>query len=85
MLRGKIQMGTPQQTHLCWDQDCLLDCLVEDQVWGWSICSSEVVHYECAKLADDALHYLIMTGLAIPRRERQHGLSLSLLSTAFVW
>ena len=56
-------MDTPQQTHLCWDQDHLLDCLVEDQVWGWSICSSEVVHYEHTKLADDALHHMIMTGL----------------------
>ena len=56
-------MGTPQQMHLRWDQDHLLDCSVEDQVWGWSIRLSEVVHYECAKLADDALHHMIMTVL----------------------
>ena len=56
-------MGTPQQTHLRWDQDRLLDCSVEDQVWGWSIRSSEVVHHERAKLADDALHHMIMTSL----------------------
>ena len=56
-------MGNAHQTHLRWDQDRLLDCLVEDQVWGWSICSSEVVHFERAKIADDALHHMIMTGL----------------------
>ena len=56
-------MGTPQQTHLRWDQDRLLDCSVEDQVWGWSIRLSEVVHHKHAKLADDTLHHMIMTGL----------------------
>ena len=55
MIKGRIQMGTPQQTHLRWDQDCLLDCSVKDQVWGWSIRLSEVVHHERAKLADDAV------------------------------
>ena len=56
-------MGTPQQTHLRWDQDRLLDCSVEHQVWGWSIRSSKVIHHEHAKLADDALHHMIMTSL----------------------
>ena len=63
MIRGKVQMGTPYQAHHQWNQDCLTDCLVEDQVWGWSVCSSEVVHYEQANLDNEVLHTMIMTGL----------------------
>ena len=78
-------MGTPQQTHLHWDQDRLLDCSVEDQVWGWSIRSSKVIHYERAKLADNTLHHIIMTGLCdtkegVPARTEpvsiEHGICL---------
>ena len=63
MLKGKIQFGTNAQTQLRWDQDALDDCSPEDQVWGWSIRSTEVLHHDKDKLKDDFLHKMLHQGL----------------------
>jgi len=63
MLKGKIQMGTNAQTQHCWDQDALDDCSPEDQVWGWSIWATEVLHNECSKVQDDVLRKMLYQDL----------------------
>ena len=63
MLKGKVQMGNAHQTQLRWDQDTLDDCSPEDQVWGWSIRSSEVLHQDCTKFDDEVLHKMLYQGL----------------------
>ena len=56
-------MGTNAQTQHCWDQDALDDCSPEDQVWGWSIWATEVLHTERAKVQDDVLQKMLYQGL----------------------
>jgi hypothetical protein len=56
-------MGTDAQTRIRWDQDALEDCSPEDQVWGWSIRSSEVLHYDKDKFQDDVLRKMVSQGL----------------------
>jgi len=63
MLKGKIQMGNAHQTQLCWDQDTLDNCSPEDQVWGWSIRSSEVLHQDCTKFDNEVLRKMLYQGL----------------------
>jgi len=55
MLKGKIQMGNAHQTQLRWDQDTLDNCSPEDQVWGWSIRSLEVLHQDHTKFDSEVL------------------------------
>ena len=63
MVKGKVQMGTSPDTLLRWDQDVLADCSPEDQIWGWSIRSSEVLHYDWTKIDDRILHQMLSQGL----------------------
>jgi len=56
-------MGTDAQTQQRWDQDALDDCSPEDQVWGWSIWATEVLHYDRAKVQDDILWKMLHQGL----------------------
>jgi hypothetical protein len=63
MLKGKIQMGTNAQSQCRWDQDALDDCSPEDQVWGWSIRSTDVLHCDRDKLKDDVLRKMLYQGL----------------------
>jgi len=59
MLKGKIQMGTPSQDLRRWDQDLLCECSRDDQIRGWSIQSSDVLHIDHAKIDDEVLHEMI--------------------------
>src|SRR6267378_2567071 len=68
MLKGKISMGTGPDTLLRWDQDVLSDCSPEDQVWGWSIRSSEILHLDQEKINDRVLHAMLSQGL-LDRKE----------------
>ena len=63
MLKGKIQFGTNAQTHTRWDQDTLDDCSPDDQIWGWSIRSSEILHHDWTKIDDDVLRTMLYMGL----------------------
>jgi len=63
MLKGKVQMGNAHQTQLRWDQDVLDDCSPEDQVWGWSIWSTEVIHHNRTKIDDKVLVKMLYQGL----------------------
>jgi len=56
-------MGTVVATHARWYQDALDDCSPEDCIWGWSICSTEVLHHECTKLDDECLCKMLLQGL----------------------
>ena len=68
MLKGKISMGTGPDTLLRWDQDVLSDCSPEDQVWGWSICSSKILHLDREKIGDRVLYQMLSQGL-LDRKE----------------
>ena len=63
MIKGKIQFGTPAQTLYRWEQEGLKDCSPEDQIWGWSIRSSEMLHYDRAKIDDEVLVDMCYIGL----------------------
>jgi len=56
-------MGTSGATHTRWDQDVLADCSPEDQIWGWSIRSTEVLHHDRAKFDDRVLVKMLYNGL----------------------
>jgi hypothetical protein len=56
-------MGTAAQTLLHWDQDALEDCSPEDQVWGWSIRSTEVLHCDKDRIDDECLKKMLYVGL----------------------
>jgi len=56
-------MGTVVATHARWNQDALDDCSPEDRIWGWSICSTEVLHHERTKLDDKCLRKILLQGL----------------------
>ena len=61
MLKGKIQFSTNAQTHVRWDQDALDNCSPGGQIWGWSICSLEILHHDWNKINDEVL--LIKQGI----------------------
>ena len=63
MVKGQVRMGSDHQTQVRWDQDVLVDCSPEDQVWGWSIRSSEVLHYDRAKINDEVLVNMLYQGI----------------------
>jgi len=63
MLKGKIQMGNNAQSQTRWDQDALSDCSPEDQVFGWAIRSSEVLHCDRSKINDEVLCKMLYQGL----------------------
>jgi len=63
MQKGRVQMGTNTQTLQRWDQDLLNDCSPEDQLWGWSIHSTEVLHCNKDKVQDDVLKTMLYQGL----------------------
>jgi len=48
-------MGTDAATFAQWHQDSLDDCSPEDRIWGWSIRSTEVIHYDRNKFDDKCL------------------------------
>ena len=56
-------MGSDAQTQVRWDQDALEDCSPEDQVWGWSIRSSEVLHHDRNKIDDEVLVKMLYQGI----------------------
>jgi len=62
MLKGKVQMGTDATTFARWHQDSLDDCSPEDRVWGWSIRSTEVIHYDRIKFDDECLRKMLLQG-----------------------
>jgi len=63
MLKGKVQMGNDHQIKLRCDQDAWEDCSPEDQVWGWSVSSLEVLHHDCAKFDNKVLCKTLYQGL----------------------
>jgi len=56
-------MGSDLQTRVCWDQDTLADCSPEDQVWGWSIRSSEILRYDRTRIDDEVLVNMLYQGI----------------------
>ena len=62
MLRGKVQMGTFEQTHTCWVNDGLSDCSPDDQIWGWSIRSTEILDQDKIRIDDDVLRDMLSLG-----------------------
>ena len=56
-------MGSNLQTRVCWDQDTLADCSPEDQVWGWSIRSSEILRYDCTRIDNEVLVNMLYQGI----------------------
>jgi len=56
MLKGKIQMGMSVQDLRRWNQDALRKCSHNDQIWGWSIHSSKVLHQDQSNIDDEVLH-----------------------------
>ena len=56
-------MGTDAATFARWHQDSLDDCSPEDCIWGWSIRSTEVIHYDCIKFDDECLRKMLLQGL----------------------
>jgi len=56
-------MGTDVATFTRWHQDSLDNCSPEDCIWGWSIHSSEVIHYDRAKFDDKCLRKMLLLGL----------------------
>src|SRR5258707_645276 len=63
MLRGRVQMGTHQQTRDRWINDKLDDCSQDDQIWGWSIRSSEILDQDKTLIDDDVLRVMLYQGL----------------------
>ena len=63
MLKGKVRFGTDAQTFQRWDQDALSDYLPKDQVFGWTVRSTKVLHYNKAKVKDDVLSKMRYQGL----------------------
>ena len=56
-------MGTDAATFARWHQDSLDDCSPEDRIWGWSIHSTEVIHYDHIKFDDKCLRKMLLQGL----------------------
>ena len=56
-------MGTNLQSQTRWDQDALSDCSPEDQVFGWAVRSSEVLHCDRTKINDEVLRKMLYQGL----------------------
>jgi len=63
MLKGKIHIGTNMECLHCWENDNLNKCSPEDRVWGFSICSSEVPHGDCAEIEDEVLVKMLYEGI----------------------
>jgi len=63
MLKGKIRMGTDMECLHRWENDNLNECSPEDWVWGFSICSSEVLHGDRAKIEDEVLVNMLYEGI----------------------
>ena len=63
MLKGKIQMGTAAQTYTRWHNDTLDDCSPEDQVWGWSVQSSEILDMDKEKFNDEVVRKMLYMSL----------------------
>ena len=69
MLRGKVQMGTFKQTHARWINDKLLECSPDDQVWGWSIQSTEILNQDQGCINDNVLREMLYMALLDPDAE----------------
>ena len=69
MLRGKVQMGTFEQIYTRWINDGLLDCSPDDQVWGWSIRSTEILDQDRGRINDDVLRDMLYMALLDPAAE----------------
>jgi len=63
MVKGKVRAGSDADSLLRWDQDALKDCSAEDQIWGWSIRSTEVLHHDRIKINDSCLIEMLYAGL----------------------
>ena len=69
MLRGKVQMGTFEQTHTRWINDGLSDCSPDDQIWGWSIWSTEILDQDKDRIADNVLQDMLYMAILDPSAE----------------
>ena len=69
MLCGKVQMGTFEQTHTRWVNDGLSDCSPDDQIWGWSIRSTEILDQDKIRIADDVLRDMLYLAILDPSAE----------------
>ena len=69
MLWGKVQMGTFEQTHTCWINNGLSDCSPDDQVWGWSIRSTEILDQDWGCINDNILQDMLYMALLDPAAE----------------
>ena len=69
MLRGKVQMGTFEQTHTRWINDRLTDCSPDDQIWGWSIRSTEILDQDKIRIDDDVLRDMLYLAILDPSAE----------------
>ena len=66
MLRGKVQMGTSEETHTCWINVKLSECSPDNQVWGWSIQSTEILDQDQACIGNDVLQEMLYMGILDP-------------------
>ena len=69
MLRGKVQMGTFEQTHTRWVNDGLTDCSPDDQIWGWSIRSTEILDQDKIRIDDNVLRDMLYLAILDPLAE----------------
>ena len=66
MLKGRVQMGTNAETQARWHYDSLADCSQDDQIFGWSVRSSEVLHHDKEKINDKVLREMLYQGILDP-------------------
>ena len=62
-------MGTFEQTHTHWINDGLTDCSPDDQIWGWSIRSTEILDQDKIRIDDDVLRDMLYLAILDPSVE----------------
>ena len=46
-----------------WNDDRLLQCSLDDKIFGWSVRSTEVLHHERAQFKDEVLRDMLYLGI----------------------
>ena len=62
-------MGTFEQTHTRWINDGLTNCSPDDQIWGWSIRSTEILDQDKIRIDDDVLRNMLYLAILDPSAE----------------
>ena len=87
MLKGRVQMGTDAETQARWHYNSLADCSQDNQIFGWSVRSSEVLHHDKEKINDEVLREMLYQGILDPTDSTPawtEKLNLRLMSSAIV-